>query len=434
MIEYLPNSEFDLSLQEGSAVPDAGGDAYAQEMAWHFLLAAAPGDSVIVHRPVPEGFLSYLDTKGIRLPAAVLHPAFTGEAEFVPFGWNARAVSLAERYARPPIRPGLDTVRKANSRSFALELEQRWRGEECRGRLFGQLSGLRGFLETRPVAESWVAKGEHGFAGTANRRVPGGPLSAQDEARLAPLFRNGNRVVAEPWDERIQDLAILFRVTEAGAAEDIRGHTLLNSRDGAFLGVEIAPDRLPPEPWRGQLAAAAGTLALALHALGYSGPVGMDAYAYRTEAGPRLRPWVDVNARLSMALPAHGLARRLPGRYIRWSWHKPRKLRYPSGYAELDHRLGPAAFDPKAGEGILAVSPLFREDAREDAATGPGRRIAAGRNGDHASSAQEPPGESQGPAAPLVRPKRAGFALVARSPAMLEHLQAEFIRILRRSP
>jgi hypothetical protein len=119
------------------------------------------------------------------------------------------------------------------------------------------------------------------------------------------------------------------------------------------------------------------------------------AYVYHSPAGLRLRPLVDLNVRRSMAEPAHGLSRRLPGRFLRWIWHKPRKLRMPAGYPDLDARLGPAAFDPVRREGILAVSPLFRE-------------------------------ENAG------APRRVGFALVAESEDGLAHLQTAFAAALGR--
>ena len=397
MREFFLNADFDLSLGGKPPLLVSAEATYAHEMAWHFPLAAEAGDTLIAHRPLPEGFLAYAGTKGLALPRIVVPPAFTAEAVFSPFGWNAQAIRMSMRYAKPPAFPDPAAVKTANSRAFALALEREEFPEGCGGRLFSDFASMAGFLATRSPAESWLAKGEHGYAGTANRRVPGGPLAALAIARLEPLFAEGARVVLEPWHDRELDMALLFEAAPGGKAEGFRGHTLINSRDGAFLGVEVAPDALPPAPWREGLLACAARLAPALAAIGYHGPVGVDAYVHRTPAGPRFRPWVDINARLSMALPAHGLARRLPGRYVRWSWHKPRKLRMPESYADLDRRLGASAFSPEAGEGILAVSPLFREDDSG------------------------------------LRPKRAGFALIARDRASLDRLQSAFAAALGRA-
>jgi hypothetical protein len=106
---------------------------------------------------------------------------------------------------------------------------------------------------------------------------------------------------------------------------------------------------------------------------------------------------VDINARLSMALPAHGLARRLPGRHVFWFWAKPRKLALPATFAELESRLGGHAFDAGSRTGILAVSPLRLE-----------------------------------PPAPTPIPKRVSFALCAGDEAELESLRAAFQAALGR--
>lgn len=409
MREHFLNADFDLSLTGAPSLLATSDPTYLHEMAWHFLFAADPEDCVIVHTPLPTGFRAYLATKGLPATRTVLHPDYTREADFIPFGWNAQAAGLAARYDRPPSAPDPGIVKAVNARSFALALERDWYPGQTEGRVYADAAELGAFLANRPAGESWVAKGEHGFAGTANRRIPGGPLNAGSAALLEPLFAGHGRVLLEPWHERSADMAVLFTVGAGGTVLDFRGHSLLNSRDGAFLGAELAPDGEPPEAWRQALRENAGRLARALSDHGYLGPVGVDAYVYRSADGPRLRPLVDLNARRSMAEPAHGLARRLPGRFLRWIWHKPRKLRMPESYSDLDARLGEAAFDPARKHGILAVSPLFREDAaRKD--TGPG---SAGKGG---------------------VPRRVGFALIAESAEGLARLQTAFDQTLGRGP
>jgi hypothetical protein len=70
----------------------------------------------------------------------------------------------------------------------------------------------------------------------------------------------------------------------------------------------------------------------------------------------------------------------------------------PANYTDLEARLGSAAFDPEKRQGILAVSPLFREDG------------------------------------PEAKPKRVGFALIAADAAGLESLQSAFDLGLGRAP
>jgi hypothetical protein len=164
---------------------------------------------------------------------------------------------------------------------------------------------------------------------------------------------------------------------------------------------------MPPEPWAPALLASASALARALDAIGYFGPVSVDAYVFSSPEGPRLRPTVDINARHSMALPAHGLADRLPGRTLLWMWSKPRKLDLPADYQSFEARLGVHAFRRETGTGILAVSPLALD--------------AGGESGGEAVKSK------------AIRPKRVGFLFSADDEEGLARLQSGFARALGRS-
>ncbi|MDB5103606.1 MAG: hypothetical protein JWP91_1295 [Fibrobacteres bacterium] len=408
--EYYLNADFDSGLLGRPSLLETGDPTFLHEMAWHFLFAPGPGDSLIVHRDLPADFLAYLDSKGLRPPRLTLHPGFTPDSIFTPFGWNSHTESMSSRYKAVAPHPALEAVKLANSRTFSLELERLHAEDDgsrdpepaTYGNLFVSLEALEGFLASRHESLGWVVKGEHGHAGTANRRVPSGPLGAEDRRILAGILADHGRVAVEPWHDRVLDMSVNFRVAAGGAMSGYRGHLLLNSRDGAFLGVKILPSRRPPEPWDGALEASAAALARALDAIGYHGPVGVDAYVWNSPQGPRLRSMVDINARLSMALPAHGLADRLPGKTLLWMWTKPRKLDLPDGYGDLDARLGPDAFRSETGTGILAASPLIVPVADS-------RKV------------------------PVQRPKRVGFLFSAVDEDGLAGLQAAFSRALGRA-
>ncbi|MDB5049769.1 MAG: hypothetical protein JWO30_2840 [Fibrobacteres bacterium] len=410
-LEFYLNSDFDLSLRGRPSLLESPDPTFVHEMAWHFLFAGGKSDSLIVHRPLPGDFLAYLAEKGLALPRIVVHPDYSAQSVFTPFGWNAHAEGLAERYAGQPAHPDSAAVKTANSRVFSLAWERECAGAEPPGgygSLFVSLPELEDFLHGRAEPEGWVVKGNHGHAGTANRRVPSGPLAEVDRQALAQLLEEHGCVVAEPWQQRLMDMSVNFSVEKGGALKAFRGHQLLNSRDGAFLGVKILPTRMPPEPWSRDLRASASALAKALDAIGYFGPVSVDAYVFSSPAGPRLRPTVDINARHSMALPAHGLADRLPGKTLLWMWSKPRKLDLPGDYRSFDARLGAHAFRRDTGTGILAVSPLALE---APGGTGP---VAA----------------SKGQA---LRPKRVGILFSAEDEEGLARLQSGFSRAMGRS-
>lgn len=357
--EFYFNGDFDWTLRGMASILETRDPTFAHEMANHFLFAAAPGDSVILHQPLPLDFLEYLSGLGLQPPVTTVHPSFTAGARFLPFGWNAYAESLNRRYREPSRHASLEAVRRANSRVFSREFEQTL-GEAglSEGGLFESLAALEGHLEAHPRSAGWVAKANHGHAGTGNQRILGATPTAEERHDLDILFRENGVVALEPWQERIQDMAANFQVDESGQVREFRGHETVNSRDGYFLGIQVTPSGQPPEAWRPLMERTARSLAGALHGIGYSGPVGMDAYAWNGPSGTTLRPCVDVNARLSMALPAHGLSRRLQDRILLWIWAKPKKLLLPSTYGDLKSRLNDAAFDPATRTGILAASPL----------------------------------------------------------------------------
>jgi hypothetical protein len=394
--ELFFNGDFDLTLRGKPSVFDGEDLTYVHEMAMHFLFAGEAEDTLVVHRPLPEDFLEYLGTKRLKTPSLKLHPAYSPDAEFTPFGWNEYAARRNALYRRPAAHPPLEAVRRANSRVFSQALERELDGPDAGG-LFETLGALETHLRKVENPSGWVVKGNHGHAGTANVRLFGA-LPGEDERKaIAVLFEESGSVALEPWHERVSDLAVNFQVDAQGVTSALRGHELLNSRDGAFLGVKLTPSGQAPEPWRAALEERAALVGKALAGIGYFGPVGMDAYAWT--AGPKgavLRPMADINARLSMALPAHGLARRLPGKYLLWEWVKPKKLTLPATYAELRARLGRSDFDPGTGEGILATSPFWVTP-----------RLRSGDQG-------------------RLRPRRMGFLFSAGSEAELTLLRRDF--------
>ena len=365
MREYYGNFDFDRTLRGGPSALEGPGFTFIHEMSAHYLFAGEASDSLVLHSPLPADFLEYIEGKRLGLPNLTLHPAVKPDAVFTPFGWNTHAEARNRLYRSTSPHPSLEAIRSANSRQFSRSLEMQGgvgvKGDM--GGLFDSLEALRNFLSRYPLPLGWVAKANYGQAGTGNLRLLPGVFGEAESRAVEKLILENRYISLEPWHERIIDLAVNFEVSPDGGVRHLRGHTLLNSRDGTFLGISISPAKSgrppgPPEPWREGLENQANKLASALRNIGYFGPVGMDAYVWKSPEGPKLRPMVDVNARLSMAMQAHGLARRLPDRHVRWEWMNPKKLHPEASYAELEKRLAPHAFDPASGNGILITSPM----------------------------------------------------------------------------
>lgn len=160
---------------------------------------------------------------------------------------------------------------------------------------------------------AWVLKPSLTAAGR-ERVVLRRDADTQALAVARGLLRDRQHCILEPWVARTRDLgqAGLVTPTELYAFPP---HELAVASDGAFTGVRVrAEDDLRarwPAAWLEALGAALRTAAAWLRALGYEGPFGIDAFAYRTEQGEAFRPLCEINARLTFGWLAQSWARRL---------------------------------------------------------------------------------------------------------------------------
>jgi hypothetical protein len=147
----------------------------------------------------------------------------------------------------------------------------------------------------------WVAKAVWTAAGRDRARGQGAP-SGELRARVANLVARAGAVVVEPWLERVADLGVCSFVGRAPNPP----HTLLVDERGGFTGIDLSVPELPPA-MRDELDATVAACDRALAAAGYSGPFTVDAFVYRGERGPTLRPLCELNARYTFGHVARAL-------------------------------------------------------------------------------------------------------------------------------
>ncbi|MEN8150592.1 MAG: hypothetical protein ABFS86_12270 [Planctomycetota bacterium] len=153
----------------------------------------------------------------------------------------------------------------------------------------------------------WVAKSPLSAAGRSRAFGGGPPVGKAALNRLQRLLNAQDTLVFEPWMERREDYGVAGRVTETGP-EDRRAHRLLSDELGLFRGVEIDPEFREPE----LVAEAARTAGEVLHARGYRGPFGVDAWSGRDADGASiLQPLSEINARYTFGHVARKLTERL---------------------------------------------------------------------------------------------------------------------------
>ena len=161
-----------------------------------------------------------------------------------------------------------------------------------------------------------VAKEAHGVAGHNAIRLWEPELLAAQQRWLAHALQNGRQLVIEPWLERESDFSVQLEMGPRSLK--LCGYTgLINDRKGQFQANWAAANydhRMPanvaalfrePADISGRLQRLYGDIFSLLEAelqrVGFVGPVGIDAFVYRTpQGGCRLKPVVEINPRYTM--------------------------------------------------------------------------------------------------------------------------------------
>ncbi|MBP9900069.1 MAG: DUF455 family protein [Verrucomicrobia subdivision 3 bacterium] len=161
-----------------------------------------------------------------------------------------------------------------------------------------------------------VIKQALGLAGGNAIRLFEPELLESHRRWMAKAVANGGQLVVEPWLERVQDFSVQLEMAPEGLR--LCGYTgLITDGNGQFQGNWAAPKferRLPPGVT--SLFHTPPDIVAHLHALytnlftmlevelrrvGFIGPVGIDAFVYRTPPGEcRLKPVVEINPRYTM--------------------------------------------------------------------------------------------------------------------------------------
>jgi uncharacterized ferritin-like protein (DUF455 family) len=161
-----------------------------------------------------------------------------------------------------------------------------------------------------------VIKELFGLAGSNATRLFEPEVLETHRRLIANAVENGRQLVVEPWLERVLDFSVQLEMTDNGLK--LCGYTgLINDARGQFQGNTAAPGhqkKIPadllalfPEPpdiaqrLHALYADIFGLLEEALRRAKFSGPVGIDAFAYRDAGGKiRLKPIVEINPRYTM--------------------------------------------------------------------------------------------------------------------------------------
>ncbi len=218
-----------------------------------------------------------------------------------PTPWALECVQRAG--LRVPPVPAFSVVQRVNHRQFCAEL-----GDSLEGAHFvTDRSALMALIQEATVLNrvsverNWLLKLPLSYAGRGRRKIAAGPLNAKDVEWVDAAFRSGVGVQLEPVVQRELDVALhgwlardgsLTRGVPTRSTIDASGRWVETTR--AEMGALSADETL-------QLTHTLEQTGRALHAAGYFGPFGIDAFRWRDPAGAvHFRPRCEINARYSM--------------------------------------------------------------------------------------------------------------------------------------
>ena len=160
-----------------------------------------------------------------------------------------------------------------------------------------------------------VVKQALGLAGANAIRLWEPELLETQRRWMADVLEAGQTLVVEPWLERLADFSVQFERIASGLRR-IGFTDLFNDHRGQFLANGASPgfERRPParvvrafRTWpdapgllRRVYDVIASALETRLAAIGFWGPIGIDALVCQTPDGPRLKPVVEINPRYTM--------------------------------------------------------------------------------------------------------------------------------------
>lgn len=352
-IHYL-NADFDLRLRARARWKGKSSlRRQVRELSWQGVLGASEGDVVYTPEAPPGEFIEHLREVGLAHASVSSQFDASWSGEFAPYGWSDEAIELNRRLANPVRHPAFETVRRVNSRGFALDLERSLGVESSSGAMVRSVVELERRLEASPVGSGWIVKGQHGNSGLANRRLRGASLTDADRSFVARCLEDDDALLVERRHDRVRDWCVVFDVPFERASARI--HETVCTTDGALIGALF--DREVEVP--GALYETAEGVAARLDGARYFGPACIDAYHWRDGDRLRLREIADVNCRLSMSSAAFRARQRLaPRQVLYYRFFNRGKLDLPETISGATAALGEHRFEPATRRGILFTSPL----------------------------------------------------------------------------
>lgn len=368
---------------------------------------ARKGDVLILKKSPPAEFLQQRLRWGFNLPE-LLTPTTTPPplhapeldrkvGDLRPWAWSPDSVAFfVNTFDSVTRHKDLDTYWNPSRRQlFSKVWSAHWASENCSSsetadwlapaETYGtevssiaQLESTR--LRLRELGYTSLAlKAPFGTAANAMRKlVDPEPISQETQTWIDTTLAQQGSLLIEPWLDRVFDFSVQFE-KRADHLKLIAFTRLENNHRGQFKGIltnafthglsrETLRFAMQPEMGRPRVYSfyektLLPPLETALEAAQFHGPLGIDAFVYRTPQGNlRLKPIVEINPRFTMGRIAHELSTHIAPRssayfqIITRSQAKKAKLGSFSQYANTLAETCPVLLQQETNTRILSGS------------------------------------------------------------------------------
>ena len=322
------------------------------------LFYSRQDDILLMSKPPEKEHLRNIQNSGFTLPEILIHgdqkaaptiPRKIGQLR--PWSWTPDSLAFFRKTFESLTRHiKLDTLWNASIRDlFSKKWSAEWGKQMAReteenkwiaphevyGEPVTDLENLNTVRDTLKGLgyENVVFKAPFGTAANGNRCILSNEiLGASTLTWLGKQWKDQGYVIVEPWLDRVFDFSVQLEV-EADKARTIAFTRLLNNHRGQFKGVvtanfcqgvdpEIARFLMEPKEGRPRVYHFYETLIISrlfseMCNSGYMGPLGIDAFIYRSPTGTlQLKTIVEINPRMTMGRIGYELGKRNAARSV----------------------------------------------------------------------------------------------------------------------
>jgi uncharacterized ferritin-like protein (DUF455 family) len=411
---YNPFCDAEIARGKPGFSPKAAPKRWAEDLEHLPMFLASSQDVVLVSKKPGLTWLSSMKDAGFAIPEWASKDTLTLKEPklggFEPWGWSPESLEFFR-----PIESRLTATPDGNaawcktlfaaqeysatplggifSKAWSVEFLKLWMDQHPHesqslgsqtsvGRIFSDWPAAKAFLQNALQSGTpMVAKAPWSTSGNGVRRVLHekeleGPLGGW----IQNILLTQSSVVLEPWLDKVDDLSIQIEIKPDGI-QVLEARRFLTGPQFEYRGTFLGPFRecmsssslrffsqvLPI--WK----TLARDLGHALKALGYQGPVGIDAMIYQRSDGTlALKPIVEINPRWTMGRVALSLEKNiLPGVAAAWtftSWRvlKNKGFASPQTFALWLSQQFPLQLVEAAGGRRLASGALPTQDSERE--------------------------------------------------------------------